>query len=297
MPRHFSDYSVHDWLRLRPLTQSYKTLRYNIMNGLHMRRVARVGDPAGIARTLAGRKVLITVAFEDPQAIEWQIRLVRRYIRCDLHLIADNTPDDGVAAAVQQAAEAAGAPYLRLPASRARSSRSHGLALNWLWHNVVRPGAPEAFGFLDGDLFPTVADDPFAQLATQDFYGVVRPAGERWFLWSGYCLFRFAAVKDQPLDFRQDWFLGLDTGGGNWEVLYRHVDRARMQQAPLRDAPYRNDVPRSESYFQWSKGWLHEVGSTGHPDLEADKRRVVAELLKVHLDDRPSSPGAPSAAG
>ena len=286
MPRQMADYGLRDWLRLRPVTQTYKTLRYDAVNALHMRKPARRGDVTAIAGMLAGRRVLITVAFEDAQAIDWQIRLVRRYVACDLHLIADNTPDDTLAAAVQQAAEGAGALYLRLPSSRARASRSHGLALNWLWRNLVRPGAPEAFGFLDDDLFPTIPDDPFAPLATQDFFGVVRWAGPRWFLWAGYCTFRFAAVKDRPLDFRQDWFIGLDTGGGNWAPLYRHFDIDRLRQAPIASAPYRADVPASEGQFHWTRGWLHEVGSSDRPGLEADKRRVVAELLRAHLEGR-----------
>ena len=104
-------------------------------------------------------------------------------------------------------------------------SRSHGIALNWVWHNILRPGSPRAFGFIDDDLFPTAPDDPFAPLDTQDFFGLVRQEGQKWFLWAGYCTFRFDAVKDKPLDFGQDWFIGLDTGGANWSVLYQHVDR------------------------------------------------------------------------
>lgn len=283
MPKRLSDYTAEDWRRLRPLTQTYKTLRYDAYNALYVRRPARAGDPGAIARTLAGRKVLITIAYNDAQAIGWQLRLLRRYVPHDVFLVADNSRDDAAASAVAAVAAEAGAPYLRLPASRAQSSRSHGLALNWVWRNVVRPGSPDAFGFLDDDLFPTAFDDPFGVLAEQAFYGVVRHAGPRWFLWAGFCMFRFDAVKDKPLDFRQDWFIGLDTGGGNWEVLYRHANLAELRQAPIRKTPYRAEVPISESYLQWVGTWLHEVGSTGRSAFAADKRAVVAELLKPHL--------------
>ncbi len=283
MPKRLADFTTDDWLRLRPLTQRLKTLRYDANNALHIRKLARGGDVAAVTRSLTGRRVLITVAFEDPQAIDWQIRLVRRYVACDLHLIADNSGDDVAASAIRSASDSAGALYLRLPASAARSSRSHGLALNWLWTNVVRPGRPAAFGFLDDDFFPTGPDDPFAVLGSQEFFGVIRTAGERWFLWAGFCLFHYAAVADRMLDFRQDWFIGLDTGGANWELLYRHADITRLRRADMVTGRYRADVPESESYFQWYNHWLHEVGSTGRPDLEADKRAVVAELLKPHL--------------
>ena len=276
MPKRFAEFTTDDWLRLRPLTQRLKILRYDATNAVHMRKPARGGDIAAVIRSLTGRRVLITVAVEDPQAIDWQIRLVRRYVACDLHLIADNSGDDVAANAIRSASDSAGALYLRLPASAARSSRSHGLALNWLWTNVVRPGRPAAFGFLDDDFFPTGPDDPFAVLGSQEFFGVIRTAGERWFLWAGFCLFHYAAVADRMLDFRQDWFIGLDTGGANWELLYRHADITRLRRADMVTGRYRADVPESESYFQWYNHWLHEVGSTGRPDLEADKRAMAA---------------------
>lgn len=151
----------------------------------------------------------------------------------------------------------------------------------------MRPGAPSAFGFLDDDLFPTAPDDPFACLTKQDFYGVVRRAGERWFLWAGFCLFRFAAVANQPLDFRPDYFNGLDTGGGNWEVLYRHADLARLRKAPIIGTPYKDGVAMSaETYIQWSNGWLHEVGTNDRSAIQADKRTVVTALLAPHLGER-----------
>ena len=286
MPKRLSDHTLEDWLHLRPLTQTYKRLLYDASNALHLRKPARAGDTGAIARGLAGRDVLITLAYEDPQAIEWQARLVRRYVPHDVYLIADNSFDDDAAAAIRAIAERADAPYVRLPRNRRRLSFNHGLALNWLWHNLVRPGAPAAFGFLDDDFFPTAPDDPFAALAGQDFYGVVRRAGERWFLWAGFCFFRFAAVVDKSLDFRPDYFDGLDTGGSNWDVLYRHADLARLRMPPMTATPYKDGVTMSELYFQWSGGWLHEVGTSDRPAIQADKRAVVAALLAPHLGER-----------
>ena len=74
MPKRLVDFTTDDWLRLRPLTQRLKTLRYDANNALHIRKPARGGDIAAVIRSLTGRRVLITVAFEDPQAIDWQIR-------------------------------------------------------------------------------------------------------------------------------------------------------------------------------------------------------------------------------
>lgn len=284
MPRPIREYTLADWKRLRPLTHTLKTRRLRRINEAYMRRAARAGDPAAIARSISGRDVLVTIAFNDPQAIEWQTSLVRHYVPRAAHIIADNSSDHVAAAEIAEIASRNGLSHLRLPENPWGSfSRSHGISMNWVWCNVLRPGAPHAFGFLDDDLFPTAPDDPFAPLDNQSFFGLVREAGQRWFLWAGYCSFRFDAVGNKPLDFGQDWFIGLDTGGANWEVLYRHVQRSMLQEPRSIFAPYKPGIEVQDGPIQWCGTWLHEVGTMGDEALAADKRRVVAEILSPHL--------------
>lgn len=286
MVRPLAEYTFADWRRLRPLTHRLKTLRYRRITARHARRPARRGDVQRMAGLIRGRNVLVTIAFDDPEAIRWQAALVARYLPGAVHIVADNSRED--AASIEIAADAAARdmPYLRLPAidwSRGLGSRSHGLALNWVWTNLILPGEPAAFGFLDDDLFPTAPDDPFAPLARQDFYGVVRPAGERWFLWAGFCFFRFDRVRELPLDFGQDWFSGLDTGGGNWDALYRRAKRGTFAEAATTFFPYREGATLDDGPMQSVGVWLHEVGMARTPEIAADKRRVMAERLAPHL--------------
>ncbi|MGA2731459.1 MAG: hypothetical protein ABSG35_02455 [Syntrophobacteraceae bacterium] len=283
MPKRLSEYTLSDWRHLQPLTQNYKTLRYRLVNSIHMRRRARKGDIGALAACIRGKKVLVTVAFSDPQLIEWQARLMRTYVPQPVYLIADNSPDDS-AEAIEAIAERHGSPYVRLPANPwGRGSRSHGISMNWLWRNIILPGEPEAFGFLDHDLFPTAPDDPFSALSTQDFYGLVRTAGLRWFLWAGFCVFKFDNVRHKPLDFGQDWFVGLDTGGGNWEVLYRHVDRAMLHEPRSLEVPLRPGLDIKDAPLQWCGSWLHERGHMERPELAAEKREALGRLLAPHL--------------
>ena len=132
----------------------------------------------------------MTVGYGDPEAIDMQAAAVARFVPGALYVVADNSPDDAVAREIAAIAGRHGAPYVRLPRPLLleEGSRSHGLALDWIWRNVIRPGEPEAFGFLDDDMFPTAPDDPFAMLRQQPVYGALRRQGERWFLWAGFCL-------------------------------------------------------------------------------------------------------------
>lgn len=288
MPKALSDYTFDDWIRLRPLVHRLKTARYHRIDRAYRAQPASVGDTAAVARTIAGRNVLFTVAYRDPQAIDWQAALVRHFVPDAIYIVVDNTPDDAEAKVIEAVAARHDVPYLRAPENPwKKSSRSHGVVLNWIWHNIVRPGAPQAFGLIDHDLFPTTRSDPFAALSKQDVYGYVRhtePPTGRWFLWAGYTLMKFSAVRDLDLDFGQDWFIGLDTGGGNWDPLYSRLDLDTLAKADSRFLPYRDDIELRAGPLQWCDGWLHEVGQMGEPEVMKDKRRVVAELLAPHLE-------------
>src|SRR5262249_9543104 len=144
-----------------------------------------------------------------------------------------------------------------------QASRHHGLALNWVWRNILLPGEPAMFGFLDDDIFPTTPDDPFAPLERQPVYGYRREAGARWFLGVNFCFYRLDHVKPLPLDFSQDWFNGLDTGGANWAVLFRKLERRQLEFMRTRFEPYKADAHPVDASIQWCDGWLHEVGQTG----------------------------------
>lgn len=282
MPRTLRDYTWYDWRHLRPLTQTLKTIRYRAVDSLHMRRPARSGDLGALVRSVQDRNVLISIAYCDPQVIAWQVPLVRHYVPNALHVVADNTPDDQPAAAIKDHVERGGAHYLRLPKNPwDTGSRSHGVAMNWVWRNLLRPGAPHAFGFLDHDIFPLESNDPFSVLDEQTFHGLVRRAGPRWFLWAGFCFFRFEAVRNLPLDFGQDWFIGLDTGGGNWRLLYQNADPTRLG---LIWPTYSSFGQESNgAILQWCGSWLHEGGWMWKGDFEPAKREAVASMLAPHL--------------
>ncbi len=295
MPRSFRDYTWQDWRHLRPFTQTLKTIRYRAIDAIHMRQAPRSGGLASLVQSVSGRDVLVTIAYCDPELIAWQVPLVRHYVPHALHIVADNTPDDKQAASIENYARRGGALYLRLPKNPwGTGSRSHGIAMNWMWRNVLRPGAPRAFGFLDHDIFPLAPDDPFSILSQQSFYGVVRRAGRRWFLWAGFCFFRFDAVADLPLDFGQDWFIGLDTGGGNWSVLYERVDPIEFKLIYFTYSASQSSGRRT--ILQWCGAWMHEGGWMWKGDFELAKREAVESILKPHLAAAAAKPGATAAA-
>jgi hypothetical protein len=72
-------------------------------------------------------------------------------------------------------------PWLGLPANPEWSpNRSHGITLNWIWHNVVRQLRPEIVGFVDHECFPIRPLDLPARFGDGDFRGRLLDA-----VWSG----------------------------------------------------------------------------------------------------------------
>jgi len=233
----------------------------------------------------AKHNLLISIGFEDAELIDWQARLVGRNVPSAEYVVVDNSRSSGGADAIRGACEKHGCRYLRTPENpwHGAPSRSHGLALNWALQHVVMPRRPGAFGFIDADMFPLEETNPFEPLDRQDFFGVPRPAGGRWYLWAGFCFYRFSLVERFPLDFSQAWFLGLDTGGANWNVLYRNYEFSRLEHMETEFFPFKPGLDVADGPMQRCGNWIHEIGQMGRPDLTSEKRAALRTLLAQHL--------------
>lgn len=287
MPRTLLEYSLLELIRLRPLFHFLKRKRYRRIDADFSKLPAVVGDESFVSASLQNKNVGITIAFNDLQAIEWHLTLTKKYVANFEPLVCDNSSCNEAAASIAALCADRNVQYLRLaknPWSGRNGSRSHGLAMNWVWRRIIRPSQAAAFGFLDHDLFPLAPDDPFALLNEVDFHGDIRWADKRWFLWAGYCFFRLEPFANRELDFGLDWFCGLDTGGANWELLYRHTEPASLPQRELASVAAFEGVSATEECFETRGDWIHEVGTMGKAENRPAKRRRLYEILKPHLE-------------
>jgi len=293
--RRLRDYSWADWRRLRPLGHAYKTAIYRTFTAWHVRRRSPgIASIVNEVRTRNQTTLAVPIAFEAPWAIRHQVAAARRQFKDAMLVVCDNSRNEDAAHEIEAICREAGVAYLRLPVDPSKKgSRSHAMAINWVYRNLVCAVTPSCFAFLDHDLFPTKPVFFAALIEHQPIYGLMRTAAHRWYLWAGFCVFdgRYAAAP--VLDFSQDWFNGLDTGGGNWDALYRTLDRGALTFAPTRFEPYRPGADPAHASIQWCGTWLHEVGSTrrdGLSEIAADKRRTIKQLLAA----RPAAADAPA---
>lgn len=293
--RDWQDYSWRERLAGVPLAHRLRRLRNQVVDGIYRRRAA-VGQGA-LVRRLAGHDgpLAFTVAFNMPQAIALLADAMARFAPGALLVVCDNSSRPEARDAIAAFCTAHGLPYCALPPSPYRGgrngSRSHAVALNWILANLIRPAAPPVFALLDHDLIPLARVDFPGLVAHQPCYGMVRAAtaGPAWYLWPGYSVFDFAAVKDLPLDFGTDTPLTLDTGGQNWSVLYRHLDRAALNWAQVRRVFVTDTKTGAPEPHLLADGWLH-AGGAGHgwrdgsfenvrAAYEADPEGLLAHLI------------------
>jgi hypothetical protein len=219
---------------------------------------------------------------------------VTRNLQNAAFLVADNSSDPAARAAIETLCAESSIAYLKLPENpyreRRYASRSHGLALNWLYRNVIRALKPAAWGLFDHDLFPTHPFDPVERLRGQPFYGELekRPGGA--YLWPGYCFFSHEADRDTPLDFRQDWFLGLDTGGMNAALLAAHPEFASMTFARSRSIGPGRNVAVTIDEIDWFDDCVHLGNASGWYRSNKEREPALDPLLQQILDGTLTAP-------
>lgn len=175
---------------------------------------------------------IITVAYNHAKLIDKQIELVKRYGRDEnyRHVIVDNSPKRSIRRKIKQICEREGADYVSAPLYIDRlishklfgNGLSHGAALNWMFYQVLKPNRPKCFALLDHDVLPLKMFTLNEKLESRDFYGVERNMGVGWYLWPGWCVFKYDVVEKCKPNFLPVFVDGtyLDSGGGNYKRLY-----------------------------------------------------------------------------
>ena len=282
MPRSLSKYTVREWLRLRPVIDRKNHARYQIWEQIALTKNT---SPVSLPR-IHGRKVLITISFNDPQVVDWQTKLVARNVGDAIHVVADNSTDTSARDAIREICLVANVVFVPVPANpwvgrEKEGGKSHGYALNWTWQNIVLANRPLMAGFLDHDIFPIERTDPFRMLDRATVAGVVRTApGQRWYLWPGFAFFNLGRINTDKLNFGRDWLDDLDTGGLNWHRLYRHISRKDLYAARHERMAVASDVSMEDALFERIDGWLHESRFSTDIDMEPSRRQHLLDLKR-----------------
>lgn len=253
-------------------------------------RNMKAADGQALAARLAGKGVTFpcfAIAFNTPWVIDLLTAGWNRHCRGADLVVLDNSGKAAARDAIRRICEERGVAYLALPRNPEWSpNRSHGIAMNWAYYNICRHLRPEAFGFIDHDCIP-IADFDFREaLADLSVFGQRGNMSDRWSLWAGFCFFRYALTEGRDIDFKHRIEWGLDTGGGNWEPLYRTLDPATVGSSVVTDRPV--DAGKSDATDQIIDGSFVHVGGASYRPEKTDKtamRELRDRLWRSYLPD------------
>lgn len=220
--------ALADALNGNPFVRIAKNGRNALVDAAFRRRDAAAGRRLAATLAEAGvRDLCVSIAFNSPWVVDLLTAAWRRHPVGLVLAVADNSSDPAARAANARICRARDVPYLPLPRNPEwNPCRSHGIALNWVWHNVFVPLRPRVAGFIDHDCFPTAPVDLVARMDGCVAYGLRTDSWKLpgvWNLWPGYCFLKPTAFDPGVVDFKHRIELGLDTGGGNWAGVYRRL--------------------------------------------------------------------------
>lgn len=236
---------------------------------------------------------LLTVAFNNADIITFQYNQLKRNLLDNfVYVIVDNSTNQEESRKMAQFSKDLGLVYVKLPPnpfSGLNPSKSHGLAVNYAYKNVVAKSAISHFGFLDHDIFPAAETTIMEKLDHKPFYGLVQKRGGVCYLWAGFCFFSKEYLVGKRVNFMP--VRGLDTGGGNY-ALYDPRIIARIAN----DHFYVNlkTNSRVESSYQGIQkdcievidGWVHLMDSSNWSGGTADKNKfdLTFILKSIHYE-------------
>ena len=270
-----------------PAVRSVKNLRNRIIDQ-GFRRCGRADGRAFAERLQAEgvRDAAFTIAFNCPWAVDLLTRSWTVHQPGLPLVVVDNSSDASARAAHADICDRRAVRYLPLPPNPEWSpNRSHGIALNWVWFNVVRPAGLELAGFVDHDLIPVAPFDIRRVVRGRAAYGM-RGASlthpQAWNLWAGYCFVRPSAAEGFEVDFKHRIEHGLDTGGGNWRGFYRWLGDDSVGEAGYRWERFDlGDGGPAAKLLLLDEAFLHLDGASYRSALqdESSRRRLVAAVL------------------
>lgn len=265
--RQLKNYCLREWLRIKPVDHFLIEVCNDALQGVFCKvKPRRLKRFLLDIEHMRGEDIGLVIAYEQPWAVEWLVRMAARNFENAHLLIFDNSKSVRARREIERVCGENGTPYLPLPPNPTRHpNRSHGMAMTWVFYNVVLALKPRVFAYLDHDLIPMEKIEFSRILGDQPLYGALNAGGwNTWSLWAGCCLYSFLETGGLPLNFLNDFSNELDTGGRNWPWLYRNYDPERLRFALSELRQIRDPLDGSiRTVSIVDRKWLH-IGAIGY---------------------------------
>jgi hypothetical protein len=170
--RRFNHYVIEDWLMLRPLKHSFKTLRNDCWQYYYLQQ-KKGNETAFIDQIQGADHLCIVIAFEQPWALNWLLTMAKINAPHLTFLVFDNSRSELKKNDIAQVCRIQAISYFSLPYNASmHANRSHGIAMTWVYHNIVKKIKPLTFTFIDHDMIPVKSNNHLHFLEKQAIYGL-----------------------------------------------------------------------------------------------------------------------------
>lgn len=229
---------------------------------------------------------IITVAFNNEIVIEQQIYLIKKFvIDRHVHIIADNSSDIRKRGLIAQICKINNVEYISVPENifSYNSSYSHGLAMTWVYRNIVSKRNYAYFGFIDHDIYPIKITSVLEHMNGSQIYGSRRIVDNRWYLHPAFCFFKLSFLKPKKLYFLP--IPGLDTAGSLWESTYKNLTVDQAFFADYKLCSLREGNINESDKYEMIDDWIHTINASHNFQIEnpEEKEQLLKELFKPYL--------------
>lgn len=244
---------------------------------------------------------VITIAYNHTRLIEKQIELVKQHVtdRNYLHVVVDNSPNRETRRRIKEICVKEQIGYVPVPLFIDKlichklfgNGISHGAALNWMFYYFLKQQKPVRFALLDHDVFPMEDYSFIEKLGDRDFYGVERIKEHGWYLWPGWCIFRYDAISGCKPNFLPYYLKVsfLDSGGGNYprfygrydvkSVEFPHVVTKRIRRS--KGLAAYNDIYHGDCVQLIDNKWLHFINGSNCAKIPGKDQLVDKMIDKI----------------
>ena len=225
---------------------------------------------------------LVTVAFNNPQVLEWQLLLCKRFLHDNyLHVILDNSVSPQARALNKDICIRHGTSYISLPPNPwtgVHNSRSHGISLDWAFRHVLPRFSYRVLGLLDHDVFPVEDHTLLAEMGDRTYMGVLQERPGVWYLWPGFFFVRSDAFKLDDVSMLPT--RGTDTGGNLWWKIFRHMDKKNILFLKEQECRLRKGESRQSAFYYRIGCWIHTVNASYWNACAPKEDHILCALRK-----------------
>lgn len=222
---------------------------------------------------------IYVITFNEPDFVRYQIKTLRKFFKDPFNLIiVDNNNwlhPEGSAEVLNICMEE-GVIYLKAPDNHYQGkdffdpTLKLGTTLSWIFANCVKKRSPKYFGFLDQDCF-LIKDFRIVPILDKvGMYGLVsHGVNDSWNLHVTFNFFRFNFVSHLLLDFRAGWENHLDTGGKNWDILYKDYSYKdyELKNVAYRYAKYDVEPKSNRNLYEIAEETWYHMGGSSHDKI------------------------------